>query len=89
MVANIPGTVAVVVCYVAILIIGIIAGRKTRKSVSKEAVLVADRSLGIMVSIFTLTGKIFKRISERNIKVNKFDKSSPVHINTALTSALL
>ncbi|XP_035829842.1 high-affinity choline transporter 1 [Aplysia californica] len=55
MAVNIPGIVAVVVFYVAILVIGVIAGRKTSKSTSNEAVLVADRSLGMIVSIFTIT----------------------------------
>ncbi|GFN83160.1 high-affinity choline transporter 1 [Plakobranchus ocellatus] len=52
---NIPGLIAVIVSYLAILIIGIIYGKKTSKGKSKEAVLVADRSLGIFVSIFTIT----------------------------------
>lgn len=54
---NIPGIVAVAVCYVAILVIGIVIGRKTSKSTTNEAVIVADRSLGYFVSIFTITGR--------------------------------
>ncbi|CAL1529202.1 unnamed protein product [Lymnaea stagnalis] len=55
MTVNIPGLVAVVVFYLAILIIGVVAGRKTSRSTSNESVLVADRSLGLFVSVFTVT----------------------------------
>ncbi|XP_059144286.1 high-affinity choline transporter 1-like [Physella acuta] len=53
--ANIPGIVAVVIFYIIILVVGIVTGRKTGKSLSNEAVLVADRKLGLFVSIFTMT----------------------------------
>ncbi|RUS70489.1 hypothetical protein EGW08_021752 [Elysia chlorotica] len=52
---NIPGLIAVIVFYIAILAIGVYYGKKTSKSQSKEAVLVADRSLGTVVSFFTIT----------------------------------
>ncbi|RUS88280.1 hypothetical protein EGW08_003982 [Elysia chlorotica] len=55
MAINIPGLVAVIVFYIAILIIGVYYGRKTSKSKSNEAVLLADRSLGGFVSVFTIT----------------------------------
>ncbi|BFZ03441.1 hypothetical protein BsWGS_06480 [Bradybaena similaris] len=55
MTVNIPGIVAVAVFYVAILVIGVISGRKTSKKTSKDAVLLADRSFGIFVSCFTTT----------------------------------
>ena len=54
---NIPGLVAVIVFYAAILAIGVFYGKKTSKAKSREAVLVADRSLGIFVSFFTITGE--------------------------------
>ncbi|KAK3775242.1 hypothetical protein RRG08_044593 [Elysia crispata] len=52
---NIPGLIAVIVFYIAILVIGIFYGKKTSKAKSREAVLVADRSLGMVVSFFTIT----------------------------------
>ncbi|KAK7003652.1 CDP-diacylglycerol-serine O-phosphatidyltransferase, partial [Biomphalaria glabrata] len=52
---NIPGIVSVALFYVAILILGVIAGRKTSKNSSKNALLVADRSLNLFVSVFTVT----------------------------------
>ncbi|GFS10728.1 high-affinity choline transporter 1-like [Elysia marginata] len=55
MAINIPGLIAVIAFYIAILVIGIVYGRKTGKSKSNEAVLLADRSLGGFVSVFTIT----------------------------------
>ncbi|XP_055876378.1 high-affinity choline transporter 1-like isoform X1 [Biomphalaria glabrata] len=55
---NIPGIVSVALFYVAILILGVIAGRKTSKNSSKNALLVADRSLNLFVSVFTVTATL-------------------------------
>ena len=62
---NIPGIVAVVLFYIAILAVGILAGRKTAKSSSKNALLIADRSIGLWVSILTFTGNFNISISIR------------------------
>ncbi|KAK7490861.1 hypothetical protein BaRGS_00017917 [Batillaria attramentaria] len=52
---NIPGLCSVVGFYLIILITGIIAGRKTAKSGTKEDIILADRSMGVLLSFFTLT----------------------------------
>ncbi len=57
MTVNIPGLISVVVFYLVILIIGIYAGRKTTKSNSIVEVFLADRNMGVIVSLFTITGK--------------------------------
>lgn len=58
--ANIPGIIAVVVFYLLILAVGIIAGRKsksTEANADSEEVMVAGRNIGMLVGIFTMTGK--------------------------------
>ncbi|XP_059159474.1 high-affinity choline transporter 1-like [Physella acuta] len=50
---NIPCLVAVIILY--ILIIGIIAARKTNKAKDTEEVMIANRSMGLWLSFFTLT----------------------------------
>lgn len=60
MVVNIVGLVAVFVFYLLILVVGIIAGRKTKSSeenANSEEVMVAGRNIGLLVGIFTMTGK--------------------------------
>ena len=52
---NIPGIVGIVVFYLLILAVGIWASRR-RKAGEEEAML-AGRSIGTYVGIFTLTGK--------------------------------
>ncbi|KAH9513187.1 CDP-diacylglycerol-serine O-phosphatidyltransferase [Bulinus truncatus] len=52
---NIWGIVSVAIFYVLILILGIVAGKKTSKKNSKNSLLVADRSLNLFVSVFTVT----------------------------------
>ena len=58
MAINIPGLVAVIIFYVLILVIGIIGGRKTARSSNAEEIFVANRSIGMWLSYFTLTGEI-------------------------------
>lgn len=55
MYVNVAGLCSVVVFYLLILITGIIAGRKTARSGTKEDILLADRSMGVWLSFFTLT----------------------------------
>ena len=56
MALNVPGLVSVIIFYLLILIIGIIAGRKTAKTSSRDEIILANRSMGLLVSFFTLTG---------------------------------
>lgn len=62
MALNIPGVVAVVVFYILILATGIWAARKARKAERKshggqaEVVLLGDRSISLLVGVFTMTG---------------------------------
>uniref|UniRef100_H3CG74 High affinity choline transporter 1-like n=1 Tax=Tetraodon nigroviridis TaxID=99883 RepID=H3CG74_TETNG len=61
MAPNVPGVVAVVLFYVLILATGIWASRKARKAERKsrgdqaEVVLLGDRSISLLVGIFTMT----------------------------------
>ena len=57
---NIIGLVAVIVFYILILAVGIIAGRKSKSTESNadtEEVMVAGRNIGLVVGVFTMTGK--------------------------------
>ena len=59
MVVNVVGVVAVIVFYILILVVGIIAGRKTKsteENADSEEVMVAGRNIGLLVGIFTMTG---------------------------------
>ncbi|XP_033755100.1 high-affinity choline transporter 1-like [Pecten maximus] len=53
MAVNVLGLVAIGVFYVIILIIGIVAGRKSTKSNDAEELFVANRSFGLFVASFT------------------------------------
>lgn len=57
MAVNIAGMVAVITFYVAILLIGIFFGRRYTKSKTKESIMVANRKLGWVVSLLTITGR--------------------------------
>ncbi|XP_046367260.2 high-affinity choline transporter 1-like isoform X1 [Haliotis rufescens] len=54
MAVNVAGLISVIVFYILILIIGIIAARKSRNK-SAEDSFVANRSMGLILSCFTLT----------------------------------
>ena len=56
MALNVAGLVSVIVFYLLILIIGIVAGRKTAKTGNRDEIILANRSMGLLVSFFTLTG---------------------------------
>ena len=57
---NIAGVVSIVLFYLMILIVGIWAGRKKQAgNDSEEEVMLAGRSIGLFVGIFTMTGKFF------------------------------
>ena len=61
MAVNVAGLIAVIVFYILILAVGIIAGRKSKKSsdgkTDTEEVMVAGRNIGLFVGTFTMTGK--------------------------------
>lgn len=56
MAVSVAGLVAVVVFYVAILVVGIIAGRKTTRTQDTNEMFLANRNMGALVAFFTLTG---------------------------------
>ena len=60
MAVNVVGLVAVIVFYILILVVGIIAGRKSKSTESNaesEEVMVAGRNIGLVVGVFTMTGR--------------------------------
>lgn len=55
---NIAGVISIVLFYVLILAVGIWAGRKKEAgNDSEEEVMLAGRSIGLFVGIFTMTGR--------------------------------
>ena len=64
MALNIPGVVAVLFFYIIILATGMWAARKARvaernsKGDRLEVVLLGGRNIGLLVGIFTMTGKL-------------------------------
>jgi solute carrier family 5 (high affinity choline transporter), member 7 len=55
---NIAGVISIVLFYVLILAVGIWAGRKKPPgNDSEEEVMLAGRSIGLFVGIFTMTGR--------------------------------
>lgn len=60
---SIAGVVSIVLFYILILAVGIWAGRKKEEgNDSEEEVMLAGRSIGLFVGIFTMTGE-FMQIS--------------------------
>lgn len=58
---NVAGVISIALFYVLILIVGIWAGRKKEQgNDSEEEVMLAGRSIGLFVGIFTMTGKSIK-----------------------------
>ncbi|XP_071105721.1 high affinity choline transporter 1-like [Haliotis cracherodii] len=55
MAINIAGVVVVVIFYIIILGVGIIAGRKKTKTKTANEMFVANRQMGFLVSLFSLT----------------------------------
>ncbi|VDP78777.1 unnamed protein product [Echinostoma caproni] len=58
----IPGLVAIIIFYLLILLVGFWAARKSRKNgenvTETEDVMLAGRNIGLLVGIFTMTGKL-------------------------------
>lgn len=60
MAVYVPGLVSVIVFYVIFLLLGLWAAWKSRKvTKNSEDVLLAGRSIGMLLGIFTMTGKNF------------------------------
>ena len=59
MTINIGGLIAIVIFYVLILMVGIWAAKKKPEGGEDDAddVMLAGRSIGVFVGIFTMTGK--------------------------------
>ncbi|XP_021349941.1 high-affinity choline transporter 1-like [Mizuhopecten yessoensis] len=57
MAVDVLGLVVLAVFYVTILIIGIVAGRKSTKSNDPDELFIANRSFGLFVASFTTAGK--------------------------------
>ena len=59
MAVNVPGLVSIIVFYLLILVVGIIAARKTglkMRNLSRQEVMMAGRNIGLFVGLFTITG---------------------------------
>lgn len=56
-VEEILGLLSIVLFYILILGVGMWAGKKGSKEADSEDVMLAGRSIGVLVGIFTMTGK--------------------------------
>lgn len=65
MAVNVPGLIAVIIFYVLILAIGLWAARK-QKSASNEDLMLAGRSIGVGLGMFTMTGELISQLSEQS-----------------------
>jgi len=54
------GLAAIIFFYLVILLVGIWAGRKAKPGDDSEDVMLAGRNVGMIVGIFTMTGKFLK-----------------------------
>lgn len=65
---NVAGVVSIILFYLLILGVGIWAGRKKEEgNDSEEEVMLAGRSIGLFVGIFTMTGKC---LMEKKLETN-------------------
>ena len=63
MAVNISGLISVIIFYVMILLVGLWAARKKKKTTDEghlesEDVMLAGRNIGLLVGSFTMTGNI-------------------------------
>ncbi|KAK7113537.1 hypothetical protein V1264_012808 [Littorina saxatilis] len=58
MAVDIPGMISVIIFYIAIFAVGIWAGRKSAKSTTALEAFLANRDMGLVVSLFTLTATL-------------------------------
>lgn len=65
---NLAGVVSIVLFYLLILAVGIWAGRKKEEgNDSEEEVMLAGRSIGLFVGIFTMTGNFNSFVTQFKI----------------------
>ena len=60
MAIHIPGLIAIIIFYLLILLVGLWAGRKAKQTgadANTESVMLAGRNIGLLVGVFTMTGK--------------------------------
>lgn len=60
MAIHIPGLIAIIFFYLLIVIVGIWASRKTKSgsgTSETEEVMLAGRNIGLLIGIFTMTGR--------------------------------
>lgn len=60
---HVLGVAAIIFFYVLILAVGIWAGRKSKGQVNSEEVMLAGRNIGLIVSIFTMTGELSQHVT--------------------------
>jgi high affinity choline transporter 7 len=56
MAVNVPGLIAVIIFYILILAVGLWVARK-QKAANNEDLMLAGRSIGLGLGIFTMTGE--------------------------------
>lgn len=84
---NIAGVVSIVLFYLLILAVGIWAGRKKEEgNDSEEEVMLAGRSIGLFVGIFTMTGEANVLACKRAHR--ECDPSNPVDLHSSPFSFL-
>ncbi|XP_041360276.1 high-affinity choline transporter 1-like [Gigantopelta aegis] len=55
MVVNIPALISIIIFYVAIFIVGIVAGRKSARKTTTDEMYLASRNKGMCIAFFTIT----------------------------------
>lgn len=74
---NVAGVVSISMFYALILGVGIWAGRKKEEgNDSEEEVMLAGRSIGLFVGIFTMTGKLIKINLKSKSKLHEYEFSA-------------
>lgn len=76
---SIAGVVSIVLFYLLILAVGIWAGRKKEEgNDSEEEVMLAGRSIGLFVGIFTMTGNGYILIYKYNMYIYYYYYEMPL-----------
>lgn len=74
MTINVGGIIAIVIFYLLILAVGIWAAKKKPEGDDDaDDVMLAGRSIGVFVGIFTMTGKVKGRQVTREHEADKHD----------------
>lgn len=83
----VPGLISVIVFYVIFLLLGLWAAWKSRKSTNdSENVLLAGRSIGMMLGIFTMTG--MENYQNANISKHVTAMFLQIHCNVCMKTAV-